>query len=504
LLISISFTELKHSHTAPRRSPSYPPHPRSESPIRPKSATTTTSSTSSLFRTSSDPALVEEEDPMLLDLITILIERVETLWDVLKIPKKEQSFYRQTLCTLPVESITQCYELSRYIELLEEYRHATEQVVINIRTRETAIHQCFDVVMAIHRKLTLPVPNSLGIAASSSATTNNTSAFSNSSTAATAAGAGSTSTFLGDMFWKEEFLSSLFEVRMTSLEVIKSIQTWRKLLWRPYGFLWKDNHTNYMLKMKHDMNFLMSDIGKQLCDVMTLSLHDLYCIVYNHSPLSSSSVVNSKNNNETGNENGNNGNAKLGNASSMLKVSFSSSSFHNSTNNNNNQHEEVEDSSSYHQLHQQYFQQLLQNYRKAFEHQELQDASLVIFEEEMIQQAILKEKEALNEKGVFIPLLRNKPDSSEKKASSKQKEVPVVDNLNNTVNSNPASNTVHTQVPFSTTKKERPLSAQQITPTTKTKSKQLKIFDTEEEPASEGQEDYEEEQEEPYSPYSSQ
>ncbi len=48
--------------------------------------------------------------------------------------------------------------------------------------------------------------------------------------------------------------------------------------------------------MKYDMNFLSTDLGKELCDLMTLSSSDLQCIVFAQGRNTNSNNENSNNN----------------------------------------------------------------------------------------------------------------------------------------------------------------------------------------------------------------
>ncbi len=464
--------ELKYTTTVPKWTPSYPPKPDTITNAALNSSVHTQENRPHTAGSTTDEnhnphPNRPQDDQVLQEILSVLIERTKELWSEMKISKKEQSFYKQTLCSLPAESIEQCHELSKYIELLEDYRTSTTQVIQAIRRREAAVSRCFDVIMAIHRKishLSSSTPNLTATSSSSHAFGPNAtssslhSSFPLNSTQTTHASASSLSSAArSDFFWKEEFLSVLYEIRVTTLEVIKQIQQWRKLLWRPYGFVWKD--TNYLLKMKYDMNFLSTDLGKELCDLMTLSSSDLQCILFAQGT----------------NTNSNNGNSNHNTMSSTIRTTStaSKSPLPRSSANNHRitsvidqeelhygspEHTTLEENDPY-RYHQQYVQQLLLDYRKAFEFQELQDASLVILEEEMIQQAIGKEQVALKDKGVFIPLLRPKPNvaagSTGKKgmnATGSSARRGVGDSMDNDIAASSSASKATNKVPFANDK----------------------------------------------------
>ncbi len=289
----------------------------------------------------------DEVDPMLDLMFDNLIVRVEFLWRQLKIPKKEQQFYLKSLCKRPISSMEQCKELASYIEKLEEHKVATKHVIKMIEHREVVVKKAYDVITALHRKFTKP-SNSL----------------SNGSQYVVEITGNQT-------FWKEELIISLDEVRCATLEVIKSVQLWRKSMWRPHGFYYKE--INYFYKMKEDMKLLESDIILKIFESIPLLRDDLLCILFFHvdnfytsqqgKSMSMRSFIRANNQAHSGNSGG----PMDGN---------------------------------------EYIDNLLKEFLHNIDREELKAAATVVLEEERLQQALATEQTALKSKGVFIPLLR--------------------------------------------------------------------------------------------------
>ena len=311
-----------------------------------------------------DLGMIEEDDPMLDILFESLILRVNILWREVKIPVKEQQFYRKSLCKRPIQNIDQCKELAGYIEKLEEHKFLIKQVLKQIQIRETALKKCYDVLVALHRKF------ASGNSSHSSASTK-------------------TLNIAGNVFWKEELILSLDEVRCASLEVIKHIQLWRRMMWRPHAFYYKG--VNYLLKMKEDMKLLESEVFRKVLEQVPLQMEDLQCIIFN---------VNYQHGNS--------------NTQHYNKYGYRSKSFRS---------QYPPDSPEA------YMENLVNDFQSNIEKDELQAASAVVLEEEMLQQALSTEKEALQLKGVFIPLLRPNSNSSQQNNNN---------NTNTTISTQPS------------------------------------------------------------------
>ena len=169
-----------------------------------------------------------------------MISRVEDLWDSLKIPLADRKFYRKSLCKLPVQSLEQCGELSAHIVMLKKHQEATISTLQVIRKREICIQNCYEILSRLYRQASRVPLKDIGIRLNAPDTI--------------------------DMFWKQELLCSLDELRCLSLDVIKNIQRWRRNLWRPQPFVWCD--MNYLSKMKNDMNILEVLLIRHFIDLL--------------------------------------------------------------------------------------------------------------------------------------------------------------------------------------------------------------------------------------------
>lgn len=307
----------------------------------------------------------EPSGPTLLDVILdTLIGRVETLWDELRIPEKERKFYRKSLCKFPAHSLEQCKELSIYIEALQEHKIATKNVLTSILVREKAVKRCYDVLLALNRKyariLSLHRDANMSTGRPSSA----------SSTPMLGRSAKLDSLPIGSgvqTFWKEELIMALDEVRCASLDVIKAIQLWRRDLWRPHAFIYRE--ANYLLKMATDMNVLESDTYQRLLALLPLELGHLLCVVFSREVLE---------------------------AATSREVQLAS------------QWAGIGQGEPEPQQEEDAVSAMVKEFTTNIEPNELEAAAKVILQEEALQQAVQTEQLSLVSKGVFIPLLRVK------------------------------------------------------------------------------------------------
>ncbi len=294
---------------------------------------------------------------LLNELGEIMIERIRSLWHTLKIPRKEQIFYEKSICSLPIQSMEQCKELSKLIYVLQQHEQQTRAVLTKIQQREEVIEKCMDVIVMLQRKflhtssVVAPLPQT------------------------------------GQMFWKEELIQSLYEVRVTSMEVIKAIQEWRRSLWRPLPFIWRG--VDYLLKMKTDFLPIFpapskpptsstTSLGQKagmmkVVEMLPLTYDDLQGVVF-ISPDHQYRY----------------GSPKRRTASSTANLQ----------------------SPSKDRQYQAYIDSLLQQYDVAYDFADLQSAAVIVLEEEALQKAIHLEQQALVNKGVFIPILRPMNDVS--------------------------------------------------------------------------------------------
>lgn len=240
-----------------------------------------------------------------------LVQRVEHLWTVMKIPSADRTFYRKSLCKGPPMSVGQCREIAQYIAVLKAHQDATIAVIQAIQVREMAIAKCFDVLAALQRKFSRishshreqslggscatpvagssfrnPFPTATGSTPQQSPFANQHQHHNHQFTFASSqqqqepgGGSGGGGSGGGAMnFWKEELISVLDEVRASSLEVIRRVQLWRRNLWRPHPFVYMG--VNYVAKMKDDLGILESDIYAKLLALVPLKYADLQCVVF--------------------------------------------------------------------------------------------------------------------------------------------------------------------------------------------------------------------------------
>jgi hypothetical protein len=121
------------------------------------------------------------------ELFMNMISRVEDLWNSLKIPLADRKFYRKSLCKLPVQSLEQCGELSAHIVMLKKHQEATISTLQVIRKREICIQNCYEILSRLYRQASRVPLKDIGIRLNAPDTI--------------------------DMFWKQELLCSLDELR---------------------------------------------------------------------------------------------------------------------------------------------------------------------------------------------------------------------------------------------------------------------------------------------------
>lgn len=398
-------------------------------------------------KTSKDIA-AQQQAAILERVFANLIVRIEDLWDQLRIPSQERQFYHKTAFRAVVDSYEPCKNLALYIEMLELHKDLTKDVIFAIHAREEAVKKCYDTLGAIRRKLQRisqqQVNNGVG------GINGITPGQRPSSASATMRASSSTPTLTdaqivdesGRMaFWKEELIISLDEVRCATLEVIKAIQQWRRILWRPHAFVWCG--INYFYKMQEDMNVLETDIYKRILSMVPLSREDILCVIFSPAANTTESGEpvqqgdeKSRNNsasptNYDNNNNGSSNRARSLKANEPTRSSFSqTSSSRESIPRSNSRSPSRRGSNgrprsangSYHsvanrqRLQQQHekidaaLKSLLETFHDNIDLVELHAAARVVIDEYKLQQAIQTEKEALHFKGVFIPLLKARKD----------------------------------------------------------------------------------------------
>eukprot|EP01039_Chlorochromonas_danica_P008940 gene8940-9863_t len=336
-----------------------------------------------------------QDGPTLIDVILdTLIGRVENLWIELKISERERKFYRRSLCKFPSQSLEQCQELALYVDALESHKVATKHVLLAIKAREKAVKRCYDVLLALNRKYTKIIAlhrdrqlvgytsngnsngngNGMGIAGLTINTQPSMTSGRNmmNNDASTSTPMLSRAMQLENIpigsgiqaFWKEELIMALDEVRCASLDVIKAIQYWRRNLWRPQPFIYKDQ--NYLFKMANDMNVLESDIYKRLLALLPLEFIHCIGIIFNQELIE-----------------------ELVRRGLPVYHVDSQQPFSDPT-----------DEST--------IRVMVNEFVNNIDSSELEAAAKVVLQEESLQKAVFTERQSLQSKGVFIPLVRLK------------------------------------------------------------------------------------------------
>jgi hypothetical protein len=342
-------------------------------------------------QSSEEYELQNRSGTLLNELALIMVERIRGLWQKLKIPQKEQNFYEKSICSLPVQSAEQCKELSKLVLVLQLHEKNIKTVLQSIQRRELAAGKCFDVMIALARRFS------------------NRSSFTGDSSDRL------TELSKSQVFWKEELILSLNEVRSVSIEVIRNIQEWRRGLWRPLPFIWKGQ--DYLLKMKDDFqSFEKNETLKRILEMVPLKMSDLQGIVFVDSQqqlqqqqfssvppqqfpqqTKASTITPTFGRNSSPQRPITSGGGGGPRNWATPTPSSSSAVTHNNRKGGGG-------SSDGH--HNDYIDSLLSQFQCEFDFLELQSAVTIVLEEESLQRAIALEERALVAKGVFIPILR--------------------------------------------------------------------------------------------------
>lgn len=280
-----------------------------------------------------------------------MLTRVELLWDTLKMPAADRKFYRKSLCKGPPQSLHHCKEVATHINMLKMYQANTAIVLASIQTRENAVSKACDILAALYRKVANI--NGRDFESKAAAKLGAKPAIANRET-------GLRSENVNSDQWKEELLFALDDVRCTTLEVIKSIQNWRRCLWRPKPFIWRN--VNYMTKIKYDMNMLDADIYRNILQLVPMRYEDLLCVVFF--------------------------NANEGDDVGGISI--------NDANRPENSDDTKEGANA----------KIVEEFINNIDGRELRAAAAVIMDDEMLQHAIKLEQESLLSKGAFIPTLK--------------------------------------------------------------------------------------------------
>lgn len=292
--------------------------------------------------------------------------RIEMLWNDLNIAQADREFYRQSLGVVSKSenaistsnhrsaaqsvNMDQCRELARYINALQQHRLNTVTVLKAISIRESCLKRLYDVLSALGNR-------------------------SNNITS-----------------WRREFVMTLKELQLTTVDVVRNIQQWRRFLWRPHPFQWYGK--NYLLKIQTDMQILEADIYIRQLQQCKLSLGDLLCVTFlgaSQSPPVGSDEGDEEQKMQRGHEEGKDDTSK------------------NTDDNDSNALEAMR------------LRQFFMSEGPAGDaagqliypgKEELLSCANVVLGEEALMWALKKESEALLEKGVFIPTIRLLPSQN--------------------------------------------------------------------------------------------
>ncbi len=356
-----------------------------------------------------------EPDPM-EEAFNDMVNRTEDLWEDTKVPQADRKFYRESLCKGPPAGIEQCQELANYIIVLKLHRKATVAVLRAIQIREFAVSKCLDLLYAINRK--------------ASRLANNRVEQQNSrETVRDLAGTKDSITLV----FQEEFVATLRDVQLATLNVIRQIQLWRRNLWRPHPFVYqKEGHgeCNYMLKMVSDLSVLRLDVYMDVLKGVPLLEKDLTCIVFpdgKQGARGSSRPVRPPSTRRPAPTSGDRGvpvsvsfggdgdveytysadNSPVrGAPSSGARGTAASPELHDQDREQGQGQEQEQEQEPLYEVD--YDSPLRESFFLDRDLDELRIAAKVVSEEAKLQQALSTEQRALREKKVFIPLLRMK------------------------------------------------------------------------------------------------
>lgn len=177
-----------------------------------------------------------------------MVLRVEILWQSVKMPECDKEFYRKSICRKPLQSIEQCREVARYIIMLQNHRKCTINVLHSINKRELKLQKMYDILAALNRKYSRDHLND---------TNDNDNENEN-------------------VLYRNELIESFKELQISTINVIKYIQCWRRNMWRPQPFIWCNK--NYLLKIKDDMTILDAEIYKKQLMMCKIFYDDLLCV----------------------------------------------------------------------------------------------------------------------------------------------------------------------------------------------------------------------------------
>ena len=188
-----------------------------------------------------------------------LVKRINHLWKELHIPLSDRDFYSVGIIKEQYQTINQIDDLSCYVKRLLDHRKDTIQVIQAIRDREHNVEQCNSLISVALRFYNLKYSTlhddmARNIDKSDPAEVEH------------------------EQRLQCEIKSMILKLQQASCAVIRRIKAWREGLWRPQPFMYRGS--NYIIKMKTDMNFLKSKSVSRILDAVPIEPHDLVCVLF--------------------------------------------------------------------------------------------------------------------------------------------------------------------------------------------------------------------------------
>lgn len=310
-----------------------------------------------------------------------LVERVETLWRQLKVPDSDVQFYRENLCKGPPDSLQHCRAVAKYIQVLKRHKVQITTVLKAIQEREECVATFYDVLVALNRKVNHRKISEQQQHQHPSQQQQQ----------------------LQDLyFWKQELVEALRDVQFSTVVVVKAIHHWRKGLWRPQQFIWRN--FDYVEKIKSDMAILNSPMHLRHLESIGLRQEDLICILFTKNNNVNSNNTSSKMNHHSS-DYGDTSSAKanknrpLGGSQSLPGLTVNITPYGESPTSYSSTGSAGGIPASQAKFREYFFSSSLSS-------KELLWAEKVVLDDEMLQSAIQTERATLLEKGVFIPTLK--------------------------------------------------------------------------------------------------
>lgn len=236
--------------------------------------------------------------PSRLEVFHSLCLRIETLWAELKMSPADVSFFRRSLLTVP-SSNAHCseqhiVELARYLSLLQDHKLATVKAVYAYQVREGSLASLRDVLERIDawegEAFYEPrVPSSLVEDMRALDLFGTAIEFCSDEGGGNGSGGGGGRAMTAALV--AELAFAVKDVQSATLNLIRRVLKWRKLLWRPRAFMIVDDQgreVDCFLKMQTDARDLLagrSGNGGQLGYFACLSEVplfpcDLACVIF--------------------------------------------------------------------------------------------------------------------------------------------------------------------------------------------------------------------------------